>query len=185
MTKQESAIRSSYDRVAERYAEEYFDELSRKPFDREVNICGVDLSAEMVKCASNRNPDISFTCGDMLGLDFADDFLAGIVCFYAIIHLRRVDVTRALKEMHRVLQPGGRLLVSFHGGEGEVHRDEWYGEPVSINVILMSSTEMAEYLREAGFEEVNIVSDFRRACLITLRRCYFPNASPPRKFSRR
>jgi len=59
--------------------------------------------------------------------------------------------------MHRVLQPGGRLLVSFHGGEGEVHRDEWYGEPVSINVILMSSAEMAEYLREAGFEEVNIV----------------------------
>jgi len=190
MNKQATDIRSSYDRVAERYAEEYFDELSRKPFDRElldgfaenlrgqglaceigcgpgqiarylkdrrVNVCGVDLSAEMVNCASSLNPDISFTCGDMLGLDFADDFLAGIVCFYAIIHLRRADVTRALKEMHRVLQPGGRLLVSFHGGEGEVHRDEWYGEPVSINVILMSSTEMAEYLREAGFEEVKIV----------------------------
>ena len=59
--------------------------------------------------------------------------------------------------MRRVLVPGGRLLVSFHGGEGELHRDEWYGQPVSIDVTLMTNDEMAGYLRETGFEEVNIV----------------------------
>jgi ubiquinone/menaquinone biosynthesis C-methylase UbiE len=190
MDKQAPDIRSSYDRVAERYAEEYCDELSRKPFDcdlldgfaenlrgqgpvceigcgpghiarylkdRGVNMSGVDLSAEMVKCASSRNPDISFARGDMLGLDSADNSFAAIVCFYAIIHLQRGDVTLALKEMRRVLQPGGRLLISFHGGEGELHRDEWYGEPVSIDVTLMTSAEMTGYMRQADFEEVNVV----------------------------
>lgn len=34
--KQPSELESSYDRVAGHYAAEYFDELSRKPFDREL-----------------------------------------------------------------------------------------------------------------------------------------------------
>ena len=159
--KQPSELESSYDRVAGHYAAEYFDELSRKPFDRElldrfaesvsgagevweigcgpgqiarylkdraVRISGIDLSEKMVEAARRSNADISFARGDMLALDFPDNSLSGIVSFYAIIHLKRADVTRALKEMFRVLEPAGQLLVSFHGGEGELHRDEWYGE---------------------------------------------------------
>jgi SAM-dependent methyltransferase len=178
-------LKSSYDCVAERYATEYFDELARKPFDRELldtfadslreqgviceigcgpgqisrylqdlglKMCGIDLSDEMVKCAGRLNPDISFEQGDMLALNAEDASFAGVVSFYAIIHLRREDVTRALREMRRVLIPGGRLLVSFHGGEGELHRDEWYDQPVSIDVNLFQSYEMRGYLDAAGFE---------------------------------
>jgi ubiquinone/menaquinone biosynthesis C-methylase UbiE len=178
-------LKSSYDCVAERYATEYFDELERKPFDRELLdtfadslrghglVCeigcgpgqiarylqdrglemqGIDLSHEMVKCASRLNPDISFEQGDMLALNTEDESFAGVVSFYAIIHLKREDVTRALREMRRVLIPGGKLLVSFHGGEGELHRDEWYDQPVSIDVNLFRSDEMKGYLEAAGFE---------------------------------
>src|SRR6267378_5742483 len=177
-------LQSSYDRVAERYAEEYFSELERKPADRGlldefaaavgdkgevceigcgpgqiarylkdrgVNIHGLDLSEEMVKSAGRLNPDISFTQGNMLALDLPDTSLAGIVSFYAIIHLKRGEVTAALSEMNRVLQPGGNLLISFHDGEGELHRDEWYGQPVSIDVTLLNSEEMMNYLEAAGF----------------------------------
>ena len=35
-TEHESESARGYDRVAENYAAEYFDELGRKPFDREV-----------------------------------------------------------------------------------------------------------------------------------------------------
>jgi SAM-dependent methyltransferase len=185
MTKPMPDLKSSYDRVAERYATEYFDELRRKPFDREIlnsfadsvrgrgAVCeigcgpgqiacylkdhgvtmrGIDLSPEMVKCASRLNPDILFEQGDMLTLAAAEESFAGVVSFYAVIHLKREDVTRALKEMRRVLQPGGKLLVSFHGGEGKLHRDEWYDQPVSIDVNLFRSDEMRNYLDVAGFE---------------------------------
>lgn len=178
-------LQSSYDRVAERYAEEYFAELERKPYDRGmldefaesvrdqgkvceigcgpgqvarylkdrgVDIHGVDLSEEMVRNASRLNPDISFEQGNMLALRASDNSLAGIVSFYAVIHLQRADVTEALAEMNRVLQPGGHLLISFHEGEGELHRDEWYGQPVSIDVTLMNGEEMTDYLEAAGFE---------------------------------
>ena len=182
---QHSDIKQSYDRVAERYAEEFFDELTRKPEDcklledfagsvrdkgkvcdlgcgpghvarylkdRGVNIGGVDLSEEMVKIASRLNPDISFTAGNMLSLASPDSSLAGIVSLYAIIHVPRPQIVAALSEMNRVLKPGGSLLISFHDGEGELHRDEWYEKAVSLSVTLLGSDEMVEYVEAAGFE---------------------------------
>ena len=92
----------------------------------------------------------------MLPLDLPDASLAAIVCFYAIIHLKREDVTRALREMNRVLQPSGLLLIAFHGGEGELHRDQWYEKPVSIDVTLFQNDEMSGYLEASGFEVVGI-----------------------------
>jgi len=189
VNEQPSALEASYDRVAAQYADEFFCELERKPFDREVlegfaesvrargEVCeigcgpghisrylqdrgatmrGIDLSREMVKCARRLNPDISFTHGDMLALKLPDATLAAIVSFYAIIHLERDKVPRALREMNRVLQPGGLLLLSFHGGQGELHRDEWYDKPVSIDVTLFGNDEMSGYLKAAGFEAVSI-----------------------------
>jgi ubiquinone/menaquinone biosynthesis C-methylase UbiE len=189
MSKDSADLKSSYDRVAEQYAAEYFDELGRKPFDRDVldafagavrghgDVCeigcgpgqiarylkdrgvtmrGIDLSDEMIRCASRLSPDIQFTSGDMLSLDVPDQSFAGIVCFYSIIHLAREDVGRALKEMHRTLQPGGKLLIAFHGGEGDLHRDEWYDKPVSVDVRLYRSEEMRSHLEDAEFEVENI-----------------------------
>jgi SAM-dependent methyltransferase len=185
MGKTRPELEASYDRVAEQYAGEFFGELERKPFDRElldrfaesvraegpvceigcgpgqiarylqdrgVSMRGIDLSREMVRWARRLNPDIPFEQGDMLAPDLPDASLAGIVCFYAIIHLRREEVTRALGQMYRALRPGGRLLLSFHAGEGVIHRDVWYDRPVSIDVTLFEKGEMAGYLLSAGFE---------------------------------
>ena len=189
MGESESDLRAGYDRVAEHYATEYFEELARKPFDcqlldefagtiqgdrevcelgcgpgqvarylkdRGVTMRGVDLSDEMVRAASRLNPDIPFEQGDMLALNLLDDSLAALVLFYSIIHIQREDVTRALREMNRVLTPGGQLLLAFHGGEGELHRDEWYGETVSIDFRLFQGNEMAAYLEAAGFEDIRV-----------------------------
>ena len=190
MEKSRTEIEASYDSVAEPFAAEFYGELARKPFDRDVldqfaagvrergrvceigcgpgqiarylrdrgvPVCGLDLSQEMVKVARRLNPDIPFERGDMLALDMPDASLAGIVSFYAIIHLRREDAARALEGMHRVLEPGGRLLVSFHGGEGELRREEWYGRPVSVYVTLFGREEMERYLEAAGFEVERVV----------------------------
>jgi ubiquinone/menaquinone biosynthesis C-methylase UbiE len=130
--------------------------IARYLQDRGLTMSGLDLSEEMIKCARLGNPDISFQKGDMLALPMPDASLGAIVCFYAIIHQRRGDVTRALREMNRVLQPGGLLLLSFHAGEGELHRDQWYDQQVSIDVCLFESKEMSGYLEESGFEVARI-----------------------------
>ena len=55
------------------------------------------------------------------------------------------------------MKPGASLLLSFHGGEGELHRDQWYNMPVSIDICLFEREEMAGYLEAAGFEVERIV----------------------------
>jgi SAM-dependent methyltransferase len=132
-------------------------QVARYLKDRGVNMRGIDLSLEMVRVATRLNPDILFEQGDMLSLTLDDDSLAAIVLFYSIIHIKREDVTRALQEMHRVLTPGGRLFLTFHGGEGELHRDEWYGETVSIDFRLFQRDEMSSYLEAAGFGNIKVV----------------------------
>lgn len=185
-----NAIQASYDRVAMQYADAFYAELSRKPFDRElldryaalvsgrgavwelgcgpghvgrylwerdVAIHGLDLSAQMVACAQRLNPEIPFTQGTMLALPVEDSSLAGIVSFYAIIHLTRPEARDALREFHRALAAGGYLLLAFHGGDGEIHTDQWFGEPVDVSATLFASDEMGRYSEEAGFTVVELM----------------------------
>jgi ubiquinone/menaquinone biosynthesis C-methylase UbiE len=211
MSEDSPNLQTSYDRVADRYAEDYFGELERKPFDCEVldkfanevrgkgvvceigcgpgqvarylkdrgiDIHGVDLSEEMVRSASKLNSDISFAQGDMLGLKAADNSLAGIVSFYAIIHLKRDEIGRALAEMNRVLEPGGRVLISFHEGDGELHRDEWYGQAVSIDVTLLRGGEVTGYLGKAGLTVDSIVDRPPYDFEYPTRRVYVQGSKP-------
>ena len=124
---------------------------------RGVRICGVDLSVAMVERARRLNPAIDFRQGNMMALDAADETWAGIVAYYSIIHIPCADVVRALRELRRVLRPGGLLLLSFHIGDDTIHLDEWWGETVSVDFFFYQSAEMAGYLTAAGFEveEIN------------------------------
>jgi len=81
-----------------------------------MDVFGVDLSAGMIAVARRRNPTIPFEIGDMRAIDMPSGSLGGIVCLYAIIHLRRDAVLAVLREMLRVLRPSGRLLLASHGG---------------------------------------------------------------------
>ncbi|HEY6232393.1 MAG TPA: class I SAM-dependent methyltransferase [Pyrinomonadaceae bacterium] len=129
-------------------------QVARYLKDRGVDMRGVDLSAEMVKVAGRLSPDIPFSQGDMSALDLAENSIAALVLFYSIIHIRREDVVRAFQQMNRVLIPGGSVFVSFQGGDGELHRDEWFGQPVSIDFRLFQPDEMRGYLERAGFENI-------------------------------
>ena len=95
--------------------------------DRGVEVVGVDLSPGMLGEARRRNPGIPFVQGDMRDLPVPDASWAGIVCFYAIVHLRPDELPEAFAEFHRALRRVGRLVVAFHVGNEVVHSDEWWG----------------------------------------------------------
>ena len=122
-----------------------------------VQMCGIDLSVEMVKRARRLTPAVEFRQGDMIGLDVPDQTWAGIAAFYSIIHIHRGDVTRALGELRRVLRPNGILLLAFHVGDDTIHLDEWWGQKVCVDFFFFRSAEMAGYLRAAGFEIEEII----------------------------
>jgi len=184
-------LQAGYDPVAEDYAREFRDEMSKKPFDRKMldwlsekvnglgTICdlgcgvgqvagylhsrgasasGIDLSKEMIKQARRLNPDITFQQGNMLALtDVAEDSFGGIAAFYSIIHIPRPSLVDALREMKRALRPGGRLLLTFHIGQKDVHLAEWWDKPVSLDFYFFETEEMKGCLTQAGFELEEVI----------------------------
>lgn len=122
-----------------------------------VQVCGVDLSPEMVERARRLNEGIDFQTGDMMALTVPDGTWAGVAAFYSLIHIPHGDMVQALHELRRVLMPGGLLLLTFHIGDGTIHLDEWWDKKVCVDFFLFRSHEMSEWLRMAGFEVEEIV----------------------------
>jgi len=74
--------------------------------DRGADVCGIDLSPEMVRQAALLHSDINFTQGDMLRLDrVSDASFGGVAAFYSVIHIPRPAVVGALAEALAVMTP--------------------------------------------------------------------------------
>ena len=126
-------------------------QIARYLAARGVEACGIDAAPAMVTTARRLNPTLEFQEGNFFALPLADGALAGIAAFYCLIHCARGELGRALTELHRVLQPGGRLLMTVHEGTGEVGRDEAFGKPVALVATLFSEGEVRAALEGAGF----------------------------------
>ncbi|GAA3250171.1 class I SAM-dependent DNA methyltransferase [Nonomuraea helvata] len=79
---------------------------------------GVDLSAVMIDLAREAYPDLRFEVGSMDALDLADGELGGLVSWYSVIHIPPQELPPYFAEFHRVLAPGGYLLLGFFESEG-------------------------------------------------------------------
>ena len=174
-------LRSSYDTTAAKYEERFLDELRGKPRDRELlaafatsvgdpvaeigcgpgqigafvrhwgrRVVGVDLSPEMVKRAAVRLDGA--LVADIRSLPLGTNCLGGLLAFYSVIHLRRAELGGALQEFHRVLRPGGRVLLSAHEGTDEVEHDEFLGERVPFAATLFELVELIGACRSTGLE---------------------------------
>ncbi|MGH3366001.1 MAG: class I SAM-dependent methyltransferase [Nocardioidaceae bacterium] len=90
--------------------------LNLEHYPADVRIAGVDWSEEMLTKARGRAADlgtvVDLRAGDAHALDFADGSFDTVVCTFSLCAIP--DETRALAEMHRVLRPGGRLLLADH-----------------------------------------------------------------------
>src|SRR5512147_2751301 len=111
-----------------------------------VKTLGVDLSAKMVAEARRLNPSIHFHQGNMLTLPDEDNSWGGIAAFYCIIHIPRKQIVDALREMKRVLKPGGMLLVTFHIGTEIEHVDNFFDKSVNLDFAFFQPSEMEGWL---------------------------------------
>jgi len=123
-----------------------------------IQVCGMDLSQRMIEQARHLNPGIEFNQGDMRALPVRDNTWAGIAAFYAIVNLPARDVVQAVREMMRVLAPGGRLLLTFHIGEdtSQVEEELW-GHEIALEINFFRASTIAGHIRDAGFEIEEII----------------------------
>ena len=72
---------------------------------------GVDLSPQMIEYARARDPEgtVTYTVGDVAALPYPDDHFDLIVSSMSQHHW--ADVAGGLRDLSRVLRPGGRLWI--------------------------------------------------------------------------
>jgi len=125
--------------------------IGRYLFDKGLNVVGVDISDRCVEIARGLNPGMSFKRQDIAGMSFRGDFFHGIVAYYSIIHTPKKRVGVLFDEFHRVLKPGGFLLVAVKAGTGEGFLPELLGIKADIYFSLFTESEIERYFEEAGF----------------------------------
>ncbi|MFI9006966.1 class I SAM-dependent methyltransferase [Actinosynnema sp. NPDC053489] len=117
-----------------------------------VDVFGVDLSPEMVAVARRDHPGLRFEVGSMLDLDLPDASLGGALAWYSLIHVPWEEHPAVFAEFHRVLAPGGLLLLAFQIGD-EVRRfEEGYGHDILLDLYRINPDRVLGQLAAAGFE---------------------------------
>ena len=81
-----------------------------------ITLTGIDFSPAMLDIARRRAGELGATAdlreADAQALPFAGDAFDTVVCTFSLCAIP--DHRRALAEMHRVLRPGGLLLLADH-----------------------------------------------------------------------
>jgi SAM-dependent methyltransferase len=118
---------------------------------RRLQVLSLDLSEAMLGQARVLRPEAACVQADMRALPLAWRSVAAVVAFYSLIHIHQTELGATLREIHRVLSPGGLFALAVHIGTETVHRDEMLGEPVDIDFCFFDPEELARDVGQAGF----------------------------------
>lgn len=108
--------------------------------------------------SADLNPQAADTVLNIEAIDLPDESIDLIVCSHVLEH---VDDAKALREMRRILKPGGKALLMFPVVEGW---DQTYEEPAHISSaartlyfgqddhVRMFGRDVRTRIRDAGFD---------------------------------
>jgi demethylmenaquinone methyltransferase / 2-methoxy-6-polyprenyl-1,4-benzoquinol methylase len=138
-----------------------------------ARVVGLDFSEPMLVRARRKAPELEWVRGDMLALPFEDAAFDAATVGFGVRNV--ADLDGALRELRRVLRPGGRvaiLEITRPRGLLRPFFSVWFDRivplvgkrlpggataytylPASVNRF-PSAEELVELLRRAGFEDV-------------------------------
>lgn len=143
--------------------------LSQAAAEAGASVTGLDFSPAMLEQARARCPGATFIQGDAQAMPFADASFDRVACLLGVPHIP--DTVAALKEMRRVLRPGGKVAVLDWCGPDKsptfgfvLSTLKTHGDPAAITsqppgpaMFRFADRATAEPLfAEAGFKDVGI-----------------------------
>jgi ubiquinone/menaquinone biosynthesis C-methylase UbiE len=135
---------------------------------RGAHVSGVDLAPAMVELARRLYPDVTFREGSADQLPFPDASFDAVTCAFGVGHFP--DSPRVLREMERVLAPGGRAALAWWDGfESNRINGVFYDVMMRLKVSApgvvpvgppidrySDRDRFAQLLRDAGLSDVHV-----------------------------
>jgi 2-polyprenyl-3-methyl-5-hydroxy-6-metoxy-1,4-benzoquinol methylase len=90
-------------------------------------VTGVDQSAAMLELARRRLPGQTFRLAALEDCDFAGPY-GGVICWDALFHIPRDRHRDILERLCRVLEPGGRIMLTSGGSAHPAFTDRMFGQ---------------------------------------------------------
>ena len=128
-------------------------------------VMALDMSEEMLRRAAQRAtlPNTSLRKGSVYGIPSEDGFFDQVICFCAFPHFTRKR--EALREMARVLRPGGSLCISHLSGRETLNRFHRDTRSIVSNHLLPAGEEMRGMVEAAGLRVEHLKDTDEEFCL--------------------
>jgi SAM-dependent methyltransferase len=122
------------------------------------SVTGIDLVPAFVRMSQESVPLATFYQMDILDLQFEDGSFGGVWANAVLLHLMRDDAMSALKEIYRVLRPGGVVYITVKKGAG--HSTEWDKRLNDARrlFVFYEQKEMEKLLQDVGFVVLTVES---------------------------
>ena len=136
----------------------------------------IDFANAMLIRAQKNNNDEHLVQADVHELPFLDRGFSVVICHNSFPHFKEMVI--ALKEMWRVLQPGGVLLILHEMSRKKVNFIHQHALAEEIHQdLLPGGEEIKELLRHAGFfpEIIEDFEDHYAVCAKALKKCIHEN----------
>jgi len=125
---------------------------------------GTDISPGMLAVARRWVPLGVFLRADVRALPLAAASCRAAAAFYLLHHLPGPALPGVLAELHRVLEPGGTLVIATHLGSGHQWvTGEWNGVTEQVAIACYGKDELAGHVAAAGFSVESVGSRAPRA----------------------
>ncbi len=115
-------------------------------------VTGIDASKVLIDIAKGEVPKAKFKKMDILKLDFPKNSFDAIWGEAVILHLKRKDVPKALRNFYNVLKLGGSIYLSVKKGKGEDYVKEKLSGGYERFYTYFNKKELIDFFKETGYK---------------------------------
>lgn len=114
---------------------------------------GFDVSEKMLTIAKEKYPNKLFRQGTADQTNYTSNQFDAIICFHVFMHLEKEQIQGIVKEVHRILKPGGLFIFDYPSMERRnitsYKNDSWHG------ATSYSKSEIANLINLNNFSSIS------------------------------
>lgn len=182
MIDNKQVVRDTYNKIAQKYFETYFDDQADEHFYKQFadlvskgkildlgcgygkasqwfvengfDCVGYDISEEMIEIGLKQNPDLNLQCADITNIPLQYKKADGAIYSYSFFHLTESQGVCSLKSLNKNLKDQAYIMLILQKGEGEEFCQEPFLPENQNYIKYYTLQQITEVLEQCGFEVV-------------------------------